>query len=463
MRFLLISLFFSATTALAQTRQPITTPIDLSEGEIFGGAIVAKIRAAPPDLYTPTVLNGIPQSGVSDLRLQVFLNYTAEGQLGSRNIGEFVPYQKVTVRIENLSTLDPDTTVEFDLVPVVSAEEGWHYASEVRLPPQLLEDDLLADVFRVSVASISLGSVALHSDAQPPSKLFRPASPTDAFTLFDAEVDFSLGRSLPHGSLLPGINLPEEERPQAPPIVWGAALFGLFFFRPLSRRLFLLSLLALSLLACNVEPLFTAVPPFTQLVLVKEAPVSAGGALATVSIEPPDAISFPSAEDAPLPGGNELLQVTQVDIYLQLDLRYAAAVQGGQKKGDFVPYAIVEASIQNLDTDETFETFLTPHVSMKTGYHYGKNISLLNTVGLSETGYSVQVTINPPAMFGDPDFSQEALGASLLSPGLALASDFAPFSQGTLFSLRPVSERAQDAIVLASSFTLLDLADSATP
>ena len=443
-----------AAPALAQTRQPISTSLEVSSAEIFGGAIEATFTVSPPDPYSPAVLNGVPESGVADLRVKVGLNYLAEGQLGSRNAGEFVPYQKVTIRVENLTTLDAENTVEFDLVPAVSASEGWHYASEVRLPPVGSEDDLLSDEFRVSIVSISWGSVSLHADAQPASKLFRPASATDTSILFDGLVDLSLARSLPHGSLAP--RAPTETNPGAP---WGWALLALFGTR--RQRAWLLGLLALG--ACEVEPLFSAVPAFTRLILIEEQPLSGGAMLATLSLENVDVVDFPAVEEAPFPGGNENVKAEESDLYLQLDLRYTAAVQGGQKAGDFVPYMIVKASIENLDTRQRAAFFLTPHASNTTGYHYGRNVRLARDLGLSEAGYAVSVTINPPALLSDVDLTQNELGRSTLSPGVSMAPDFSAFTDGTLFSLKPLAERPQDAVLLQDTFTFFELIASNTP
>jgi uncharacterized protein involved in high-affinity Fe2+ transport len=450
--FTLLGLMLAAQ-ALAQTRLPISTQLEVSSTEIFGGAIGATFSVSPPDPYSPSVLNGVPESGVADLRVKVGLNYLAEGQLGSRNIGEFVPYQKVTIRIENLSTLDPENTVEFDLAPAVSASEGWHYASEVRLPPVDSELDLLSDEFRVSIVSISWGSVALHADAQPASKLFRPTSATDTSLLFDDLVDLSLARSLPHGSLVP--KRPKEIAPDSP-LVWG--LLALFASRRFRAQL--LGLCALG--ACKVEPLFSAVPTFTQLVLVQDKPVSGGAMLATLSLETVDVVDFPSAEEAPLPGGNENIKAEESDLYLQLDLRYAAALQGGQKINDFVPYMIVEASIENLDTKQSASFFLIPHASIKDGYHYGRNVRLAQDLGLSEVGYAVSVKVNPPALLNDIDLNQNELGRSPLSPGVIAAPDFSPFTNGTLFSLKPLTTRSQDAVIVQDTFTLFELIASNT-
>ncbi len=196
-------LFAEVAAAQAGGRAPITQTLQVSEAELFGGAIAAGVTISAPDPFSPAVLNGVPESGESDLRLKVDYRYRAPGQLGSRNAGEFVPYQRVTVRIENLSTTDPDSAVEFDLAPAVSVAEGWHYASEVRLPPLASNEDVLLDRFLVQISSISLGSVALHFDAQPASSLFRPGTELDRVEIFDGEIDFALGRSLPRPPAIP--------------------------------------------------------------------------------------------------------------------------------------------------------------------------------------------------------------------------------------------------------------------
>jgi uncharacterized protein involved in high-affinity Fe2+ transport len=200
-------------TAAAQ-RAPITQAIDISEDQLFGGAIGVKISASPPDPYTPAVLNGVAESGESDLRLKVDLRYRAPNQLGGKNAGEFVPYQRIRVRIVNLDAPAPDNEAVFDLAPAVGAAEGWHYASEVRLPPLAETADVLASRFTFELSCISLASMAVKSDALPASALFRPPTPTSFIALFEGEVDLSLARSLPRPpppiSGAAGVSAPEE-------------------------------------------------------------------------------------------------------------------------------------------------------------------------------------------------------------------------------------------------------------
>ncbi len=219
----------------------------------------------------------------------------------------------------------------------------------------------------------------------------------------------------------------------------------------------LIAVAALALLGCPREPLLDGVPPFAgELVLLKDRPVSGGAMLATVALSPPDVrTDFPGA-DTPLPGGNEN-PGRDADLHLELEIRYASeGVQGGNKAGDFVPYLIVEAEVENLDTSQVFQTVLVPHVSLVEGLHYGRNLALIESLGLSEAGYRVRVSIVPPALVTDVDFTEDPRGRSALSPGISIGPDLSPFLAGSVFSLRPLSARALDVIELNGAFTLTD-------
>lgn len=197
MRSLLaLSLLCAPALAAAQARTPVTQTAEVSSGEVFGGAITARVLVGPPEPFHPAVRNGVAESGSSDLRLVLDYHYRVKEQLGGKNEGEFVPYQTITVRIENLTTTEPENTVEFALHPAVSVAQGWHYASEVRLPPVNAETDLLSDQFRITVTSSSLGSVSIRSDALPASALFRPPA-GEVVLLYDGELDLATARRAP--------------------------------------------------------------------------------------------------------------------------------------------------------------------------------------------------------------------------------------------------------------------------
>jgi hypothetical protein len=228
---------------------------------------------------------------------------------------------------------------------------------------------------------------------------------------------------------------------------------------------------ALWLLGCTIEPLTPqAVPAFTgKVVLLKDRPVASGGVSLTLELTPPDGLtSFPSAEEAPLPGGNEDTSFSS-DLRIELEARYAAdKVQGGNKAGDFVPYLIAIASIENLDTGARLAVFLPPEVSLERGLHYGRNVALVEAVGVSEAGYKLTLQITPPALVSDDDaldksapLSTQLRGRSPLSPGISLAPDLAPFAQGTLFSVAPILARGADVTTLAAAFTLADFVEAA--
>lgn len=170
----------------------------LGEVELDSGAVSAEIEAAPVDYTVPAVLNGVPLEGLADVHLEVQLRYTAAGVLGSRAAGEFVPHQKVHVTIVNTTTSSEETTSEFDLLPHVGRDEGWHYASNVLLPPGDSEDDPFSDTYHVTVAIEPAIVVATHADASPPSGLFLREAP---LVIFDADVVFGGISVMPVGDV----------------------------------------------------------------------------------------------------------------------------------------------------------------------------------------------------------------------------------------------------------------------
>jgi hypothetical protein len=106
---------------------------------------------------------------------------------------------------------------------------------------------------------------------------------------------------------------------------------------------------------------------------------------------------------------------------------------------------------------------LIPEVSFAGSYGYGRNVALLETLGLSELGYLVTVRIDPPALAGDPSATAEGAGAlaqakgtSVLSPGVSVGLDLSPFLQGTVFTVHAIGDRQGDTTTIVGAFTLAD-------
>jgi hypothetical protein len=222
-----------------------------------------------------------------------------------------------------------------------------------------------------------------------------------------------------------------------------------------------LGVLGLCLLGCQLEPRFTGLPPFEGTLVLFQDRLIAGGAVSVgLLLTPPDTLDFPTVA---LPGGNEE-PGPRADLHLALDTRYTAAgVLGSALAGDFVPFLIVQARLENLDTGDRITTFLIPEASLSQGYHYGRNLRLIESLGLSEAGYLVNVQIIPPALAGDPDavapdasLVEQQRGRSPLSPGIVIGPDLAPFTGGTVFSVEPIPDRQFSITALAGAFTLED-------
>ncbi len=165
---------------------------------LLGGAIEAEVEAAEVAFTSTTFLNGAPQDGLADLHFEVQLRYAASRVLGGRNVGEFVPYQKVHVRIENTTTASEERLLEMDLAPHVGHGEGWHYASNVLLPPGDDDVDPFNDIYRVTVSIETGVPVMLHADSMPASRLFTAGEQT---IVFDDDVVFGGITQLPVGEV----------------------------------------------------------------------------------------------------------------------------------------------------------------------------------------------------------------------------------------------------------------------
>ena len=176
-----------------------------------------------------------------------------------------------------------------------------------------------------------------------------------------------------------------------------------------------------------------------ELILEKNKPVSGGAMKVTLEIAPPDDIISPDN-----PVGGPLTSKAEADIHFEAQIRYTGAVLGGRNKGDFVPYLNVELVLTNRDSGKKSKTWaLVPHVGIAEGFHYARNIALVETLGASEAGYDADVTITAPAPFGDP-------GASSISPGIVMHSDISDNQNiaGTLLG--------PDPVVISAGFILGD-------
>ncbi len=156
--------------------------IELSELKLFGNTIEAVVEVSEVDTLTPPFLNGQISTGLADMHFEVHLFSEQDKVFGTRIAGEFIPHQRVNVRIENRSAPGSDV-LDFDLVPHVGLEEGWHYASNVALPPLSATGNPFNDDYLVTVTLFSDNALAIHSDATPPATLFRG---TDGIVIFDA-------------------------------------------------------------------------------------------------------------------------------------------------------------------------------------------------------------------------------------------------------------------------------------
>ena|GEM_PF-2151583 len=171
------------------------------------------------------------------------------------------------------------------------------------------------------------------------------------------------------------------------------------------------------------------VPDFTgELILVEDAPASSGNMSITLEIAPPDMILEPTE-----PVGGGLTPKTAADIHFEAQIRYSGAVLGGKAEGEFVPYLNVNLKLTNRDTGKSLDTTLVPHVGIAEGFHYARNIALVDTLKASEAGYDAKVTITAPVQAGS---SQQ----TTISPGIAMRSDIAPAHEraGSVFGLKPV-------------------------
>ncbi len=176
-----------------------------------------------------------------------------------------------------------------------------------------------------------------------------------------------------------------------------------------------------------------------ELVLTAGKLTSGGAMEVTLKIAPPDDIVSPDN-----PVGGTLSSKAEADIHFEAHVRYTGAFLGGRNKGDFVPYLNIELELTNRDSGKQSKKWtLVPHVGIAEGFHYARNIALVETLGASEAGYDVKVTIQAPTLFGDPD-------ASSISSGIVMHSDLANNQNLTGTLLGP------DPVVISTGFILGD-------
>ena len=189
----------------------------------------------------------------------------------------------------------------------------------------------------------------------------------------------------------------------------------------------------------GARPAVESVPEFEgEILLAEEQPASGGAMQVTVEIAPPDDILAPEGQT-----GEASIPKEAADIHFEVQVRYTGVVLGGRNEGDFVPFLNVRLILTNRDTGETINTMLVPHVGIAEGYHYARNLALVETIGASEAGYDAEVTIRRPSEYG-------AAGMSPISPGLIKHSDISSPSDLTGTLLGP------DPVVVSGGFILGD-------
>ncbi len=173
----LISALF-ASHAFAQVPKNPRAPalpmeIELGKFKLFGNTIEAIVEVAEVDATTPPLLNGEVSFGLADMHFEVQLFSEEDKVLGTRTSREFMPHQRVHVRIENRSSIADSSVLDVNLVPHVGLGEGWHYASNIALPPFGTTGNPFTDDYLVTVILFSDNALAVHSDAMPAAALFR--------------------------------------------------------------------------------------------------------------------------------------------------------------------------------------------------------------------------------------------------------------------------------------------------
>ncbi len=177
-KHVVLCMFLSTTLALDALAQAPKNPRGatlftkkvLAEKAVFGGAITATVEVAPVDELTPAYVNGQSTAALADMLISVQLRAAQDNVFGARVAGEFIPYQTVRVQITNLSQAGSET-LSVKLAPHVGQAEGWHYASNIALPPVASAGDPFGDLYGITVTLESDDSLYVHSDALPPSSL----------------------------------------------------------------------------------------------------------------------------------------------------------------------------------------------------------------------------------------------------------------------------------------------------
>ncbi len=152
-------------------RSPAVSTAELGKAELFGKTIEAVVEVAEVTPLVPAIVNGQVSNNLADLHLQVRLFAEREQVFGARNIGDFIPYQRMRVQITNRSN-PGGGILTFDLLPTLGNHEGWQYGSNVSLPSEPLGDPF-NDQYLLEITMFSDNILAVHYDAVPPSALFR--------------------------------------------------------------------------------------------------------------------------------------------------------------------------------------------------------------------------------------------------------------------------------------------------
>ncbi|MEW5851935.1 MAG: iron transporter [Myxococcota bacterium] len=179
---------------------PIPSAQELAENvDLLGGAVETELIFQEVSGGRPSVVNGAVSDGAADLMIRVELRTRVDGVMGMLKAGETVPYQRVRVTIENLTTTDVDKTLTVELPPQVTRAHGWSYASNILLPPQQGTTNPFEDQYRITVTVQPRETMVLHDDATPPSPLWRSASPLTAID--EDTVSFAGVTALPAGNV----------------------------------------------------------------------------------------------------------------------------------------------------------------------------------------------------------------------------------------------------------------------
>lgn len=149
-------------------------PKTLATTALHAGAVQVTLGVDNVRSTQRGIVQGARSTADADVFLFVDVQTAAAQVLGGNNAGDFIPWQQVRVKIENVVTTD---VVEFNLVPHVGSVHGWTYGSHVRLPPAERDSNPFQDAYKVTVSLAPQPPVVLLDDALPPSALWRADGP----------------------------------------------------------------------------------------------------------------------------------------------------------------------------------------------------------------------------------------------------------------------------------------------